>query len=287
MKSVFSAFVFAVSFTATEGIAFDLSEVETKTIRGYEGPSKPKNISNKVLGNAPLSAEGIASLEGRNLRTRFWKIGAGAIVPLHDHANRPAVFTVLNGQVFEYSSKSEKRFEYEAGGLALEEGKGAHWWLNESDEDVFLIAYDVFQPGKSKVELGAVPASKNLELPENKDVDHVFLGAVNFGRHFDDETGDGWVLSTYRTTIEPGGSFADFTAAGEPLQVFVWQGSVEQITAEGALTLAKDEGASLSEGQTGWWKNKSDTPAELYFGVVEREEEIEGLQPKGKRAHQH
>ena len=105
--------------------------------------------------------------------------------------------------------------------------------------------------------------------------------------HFGEEYGTGWALTTYRTTITPGGVFPDFTGPGEPLQAFVWSGEVQERrsdTAE-AVTLAARSGSSLANGTTGYWENTGDTEAEIYFGVIEPLSEVAGIKPVGVLAH--
>ncbi|MEE4187445.1 MAG: hypothetical protein V2I76_03230 [Roseobacter sp.] len=276
----------AIGLSASPVVGYDFGDMKTRVIHGLEGPSKARSISNAVHGNAPLATEGIATLTGRNLRTRFWTIPENGIVPIHDHANRPAVFTILSGEIYEYTSTSPDRVLHKTGGLALEEGALAHWWLNEGAETVHLIAFDVFAPGKNAVrEVSGRPQAAKLAAPADHKAEHLFLGAVDIGGHFDDGTGEGLGLTTYRTTIEPGGSFADFTTAGEPLQVFVWQGEVLKHSSDGQDVLAAHTGDSLATGETAWWENTSDTPAVLYFGVVEPLSEVAGLKAHGIIAH--
>jgi hypothetical protein len=154
---------------------------------------------------------------------------------------------------------------------------------------VHLIAFDVQPVAKdvSTVEVLAVPEQADFKLPEPKDAQHDLLGFVDLGEHFEGEYGTGWALSTYRTTIAPGGVFADFTGAGEPLQVFVWTGAVQEHRSDQAwsLSLGERSGSGFAEGVTGYWQNTGDTPAEVYFGVVEPLTELDGLTPVGILAH--
>lgn len=275
----------AIAAIGTAAFAFDLSELKTRILYGLEGPSQARDISNKVLGNTALAEEGIASLAGRNLRTRFWTINDQGIVPIHDHANRPAVFTILSGEIYEYTSTSDERVLHTAGGLALEEGELAHWWLNEGDETVHLIAFDVYQPNKGITDVSTVPAAIPVNVPTNSGVVHDLLGAVSIGKHFANDTGAGWVLSTYRTTIEPGGTFASFVAPGQPLQSFVWEGKVTQHGADGTKVLDTRAGGTIAGGASVWWENTSDIPAVMYFGAVEPEAEVAGIERVGPLAH--
>ncbi len=279
----------ALAATALPLAAFDLSEVETRTLYDLEGPVAGNRISNEVLAQTPLAAEGIESLKGRTLRTRFWTIeGGGGVVPIHDHANRPAVFTVLSGEIYEYVSGEDERVLHEAGGLALEEGELAHWWLTEGEETVHLIAFDVYQQVRELegVDVAPTPDPVALDLPEAEGVEHELLGVVDIGAHFEGAFGEGYGLTTYRTTIAPGGIFPTFTEAGEPLQSFVWQGEVTEHRAGVDPTiLGEHEGSSLSSGVSAWWQNTGDTPAVLYFGAVEPLSETEGLARTGTLAH--
>ena len=275
----------AVAALGTTAFAFDLGGLKTKVLYGLEGPSQARDISNKVLGDTALADEGIAELAGRNLRTRFWTINDKGIVPIHDHANRPAVFTVLSGQIYEYTSTAEERVLHDTGGLALEEGELAHWWLNESEETVHLIAFDVYAPNNASTDVATPPAGIDVKSPDNQGVEHALLGAVNIGNHFGDGTGEGWVLSTYRTTIEPGGNFASFTAPGEPIQSFVWEGEVTEYSVLDPKVLATRSGSTVAGGAQAWWENTGDVPAVIYFGVVEPASEVEGVERVGPLAH--
>lgn len=278
-------FGLVIAVLATSAFAFDLGGLKTRVLYGLEGPSEARNISNTVPAQAALADEGIESLAGRVLRTRFWTINDQGIVPIHDHANRPAVFTILTGEIYEYSSTAQERILHEAGGLALEEGELAHWWLNEATEPVHLIAFDVYAPNDAPSDAADVPTADGFETPENKGADAVLLGAVNIGRHFGDGTGAGWVLSTYRVTIAPGGRFASFVDPGEPLQGFVWEGRVTEHRAEGATLLDTHAGSNVAQGASAWWENTADTPAVLYFGAVEPTAAVAGVERVGPLAH--
>ena len=286
MKTLICALAIVAAMPALPALAELPEGLPTTTIRGLEGPSRPRAIANQVIGDLPLGTEGIESLAGRNLRTRFWTILNDGVVPIHEHADRPAVFTIASGEIYEYSSIAEDRILHETGGLALEEGPLAHWWENEGRETVHLIAFDVHAPGDASAEVAAVPEQEGMMLPESRDAALELLGAVDIGAHFGDGTGEGWVLSTYRAEIAPGGALMGFTDAGEPLQAFVWEGAVTQHhSEEGEMELGTHEGGTIAGGGTGWWENVSDAPAVVYFGVVEPATEVEGVPRTAPLAH--
>ncbi|WP_299772953.1 cupin domain-containing protein [uncultured Tateyamaria sp.] len=277
----------AIAALGTTAFALDLDSVKTRVLNGLEGPSGPNNISNEPIANAPLAEEGLSQIAGYNLRTRSWNIsGDTGIVPIHSHADRPAIVFTLTGEIFEYRSDAAERIKHSAGGLSLEEGDVTHWWLNEGPEDVRLIAFDVFNaPGEAVV--ADIPAQQDFDLPGQSGAVLELLGLVDIEGHYDGEKGDGLALSAYRAVIEPGGVLPSFVAAGEPLQVWVWDGVVTEHRSDSdtPVTLAAEEGTHLGGGAQAYWQNMGDTPAVLFFGVVEPITETEGVPQVGVQAH--
>ncbi|MEM8823013.1 MAG: hypothetical protein AAGF30_05320 [Pseudomonadota bacterium] len=259
--------------------------VNTRIMLGLEGPASAKGISNSAVAELSLAAQGIDSLVNRNLRTRFWTMEPGGYVPIHDHTNRPAQVVVLTGGVVEFSSATDERIEHRTNGLSLEEGAIAHWWLNEGSETVHLIAFDVYEVNDAPAEAAPVPSPVSLSLPDASGADLNLLGVVDIGNHFGDGTGAGLVLSSYQAEIAPGGVLPDFTGAAEPLQTFVWKGTVTEHRADGAAVLETLGGSDLSLGQTAWWENTGDVPAVLYFTTVEPATEVDGVPRTGQLAH--
>jgi hypothetical protein len=289
MKPLYMIAALAVG-AASAAFAYDLSGVKTNVMLGLTGPTQGAKLTPVVIASQPLEAEGIAALAGRNLRTRFWAIGGpDGIVPIHGHTERPAVFTVASGEIYEYSSLEDDPILHQTGGLAKESGELAHWWHNAGSETVHLIAFDV-QPvadDYAAVEVSAVPDRVAFDLPIAIGAQHDLLGVVDLGEHFGNEYGTGWGLTTYRTTIATGGLFPDFTGPGEPLQAFVWTGQVKEFRSDmnEPVTLLEREGSNLGTGATAYWENTGDVPAELYFGVVEPLSEVDGVTPVGILAH--
>lgn len=279
-----------IACSASLAFGYDLSEVKTKEMLGLTGPTKGAKLKPKVIATQPLEAEGIQELAGRNLRTRFWAIGGpDGIVPIHGHANRPAVFTVASGEIYEYSSLEDEPILHKTGGLAKEAGELAHWWHNAGSETVHLIAFDLQPVAKDfdAVVVEPIPAHLKFDMPASTKAQHDLLGFVDLGAHFNGAYGTGWVLAIYRTTIEPGGLFVDFTGPGEPLQTFVWQGALTEHRSDMAepAVLGERSGSNLGNGATAYWQNTGDVTAEVYFGVIEPLGEVEGITPVGVLAH--
>jgi quercetin dioxygenase-like cupin family protein len=103
-------------------------------------------ISAVELGNVSLGTEfpGIEDMNGRQLRMRLWTIKPGGIVPLHSHAGRPAIMYILEGAILEHRDDQDEPILHEGGGISKESGGVTHWWQNEGDVDVKLVAVDIF-----------------------------------------------------------------------------------------------------------------------------------------------
>ena len=288
MKMRIAILGLAVAALGTPGFAFDLGDVKTRVLNGLEGPAGARNISNTPIANAPLADEGLSQIAGYNLRTRSWAIsGDDGVVPIHSHADRPAIVFTLSGEIYEYRSDVADRLLHSAGGLSLEEGDVTHWWLNEGPDEVRLIAFDVFNAGSDAMEMADRPTQQDFDLPETSGAVLELLGVVDIEAHYNGAQGEGLALSAYRAVIEPGGVLPSFVAAGEPLQVWVWQGTVTEHRSDtdAPAILAAEEGAHLGAGAQAYWENTGDEAATVFFGVVEPLSETDGVPQVGVQAH--
>ncbi len=249
----------------------------TTTVKGLTGPAVDLFIDFEVLGQTDLNGEGIAPLAGRTMRTRYWTIPSGSIVPVHEHANRPATIYTRQGAIFEYRNdrRADDPVLHETGGLSLEEGHNlAHWWKNKGPEEVLLVAFDIYQTADDIAAPGTVAATPEAAdrsaLPASQGVDSDVLGSVDLGAHFQGRYGAGYGLFTYKVTVAPGGVYGAPTEAGEPLHVFVDQGTVEELRAGGpGKTLTENGFSQLDGGAAAAWRNTGAGPAVLIVGTLE------------------
>ncbi len=249
----------------------------TKTINGLTGPAADLFIDFQVLGETPLNGEGARTLAGRTLRTRYWTIPAGSIVPIHEHANRPATIYTLQGSIYEYRNDRNEPILHEAGGLSLEEGANlAHWWKNAGDQEVRLVAFDIYPSAADPSEPGEIasfPTLPNLSaMPDEVGVARSLLGFVDLSAHFLGAFGEGYTLTTYLAILEPGGVLPLFTEGGEPVHLFVEDGTITETRPGGATsTLSPRSFSKLDRGAAAWWENSGPTPARLIIGALERQ----------------
>ncbi len=109
--------------------------------------SAPAGVTEMELAWIDLAQESV-NLAQRRLRYRHMEIQPGGVVPLHSHADRPALIMVNQGQIFEYSSKCTVPIVHKAGEIARESNGLMHWWKNEGNVVVVLTIADIVNDKK-------------------------------------------------------------------------------------------------------------------------------------------
>jgi quercetin dioxygenase-like cupin family protein len=101
----------------------------------------PAGVTDDLVGSVDLQSE--VSFDDHDLRLRRLVVQPGGVVPLHSHAGRPALITVVSGSITEYSSKCLVGIEHGAGDVASESGGVSHWWKNNGAVPAVLLSADV------------------------------------------------------------------------------------------------------------------------------------------------
>jgi quercetin dioxygenase-like cupin family protein len=109
--------------------------------------SAPVGVVEMELASIDLGKEAV-NLPQRRLRFRHMEIAPGGIVPLHTHADRPALIMVNQGQIFEYSSQCTVPILHKAGEIGRESNGLKHWWKNEGSVVVVLTIADIVNDKK-------------------------------------------------------------------------------------------------------------------------------------------
>ena len=107
----------------------------------------PVGVMEMELAAIDLAKESV-KLPERRLRYRHMEIQPGGVVPLHSHADRPALIMVNQGQIFEHSSKCLVPIAHKAGEIARESNGLQHWWKNEGTMVVVLTIADIVNDKK-------------------------------------------------------------------------------------------------------------------------------------------
>jgi quercetin dioxygenase-like cupin family protein len=107
----------------------------------------PVGVVENELASIDLSKENVR-LDQRRLRFRHMEIQPGGIVPLHSHADRPALIMVNAGEIYENSSKCLVPILHRAGDVSREFLGTQHWWKNEGRTTVVLTIADIVNDRK-------------------------------------------------------------------------------------------------------------------------------------------
>jgi len=113
-------------------------------------PTMPKDVTDTVIGSVNLGPE--INVDGRLLRLRRLVIQPGGIVPMHSHADRPALIITVSGEVTEHRSTCAQPIVHKAGEVSSESGGLSHWWQNTGTTEAVLLSADVFHDMPEKTQ---------------------------------------------------------------------------------------------------------------------------------------
>ena len=137
--TIASAAIASVSTAAHAGEC-PAGKAATNALAG--APTAPVGVIDTELASVDLAKENV-KLELRRLRLRHMTIAPGGIVPLHSHADRPALIMVNAGEIYEHSSKCSVPILHKAGDVAREYLGTQHWWKNTGTQTVDLTIGDI------------------------------------------------------------------------------------------------------------------------------------------------
>ena len=134
-------------FAATPALAGECpaSKVGANALAG--APTKPVGVKDMEIASIDLAGENV-KLNQRRLRMRQMEIAPGGIVPLHDHADRPALIMVVEGEIYENSSKCLTPILHKPGEVSREFLGVMHWWKNSGTKTVKLTIADIVNDKK-------------------------------------------------------------------------------------------------------------------------------------------
>lgn len=109
------------------------------------GATAPKDVTDNVLASIDLAKEKVGA--DHLFRMRRLVIQPGGIVPWHNHADRPALIYVVEGEITEYASTCAVPILHAAGDVSVDAGR-SHWWKNTGSKTVVLISADILHDPK-------------------------------------------------------------------------------------------------------------------------------------------
>lgn len=111
------------------------------------GPTQPKGVSDAVLTSVDLANEKVR-LAGYQLRLRRLVVEPGGEVPVHSHANRPALIYIAEGEMTEFKNICAVPIVHRAGEATPEDHRVVHWWRNTGRTRAVILSADLFQAGE-------------------------------------------------------------------------------------------------------------------------------------------
>tara|TARA_R110000824_G_scaffold366730_1_gene555415 strand:- start:8006 stop:8404 length:399 start_codon:yes stop_codon:yes gene_type:complete len=108
-----------------------------------DAPTENVGLKGKLLAEMPLAPE-FETTGNRHMRMRLLTLEPGGVVAFHKHDARPSIEYVLSGTTIETRDGVETT--YKAGDVVSADHTVSHWWRNEGDETVTILAMDIYQP---------------------------------------------------------------------------------------------------------------------------------------------
>ena len=68
----------------------------------------------------------------------------GGEVPVHSHANRPALIYIESGEMTEFKNLCAAPIVHRAGEATAEDHRVVHWWRNTGTVPAVILSADVF-----------------------------------------------------------------------------------------------------------------------------------------------
>lgn len=127
---------------ATPAFAGECTEGMAGTNPLNGAATMPAGVTDTVLATVNLGPE--IKVDGRQLRTRRLVVQPGGVVPLHSHADRPALIYTVSGEITEYRSTCMAPIVHRVGDISAESGGLSHWWKNTGTTEAVLLSSDVF-----------------------------------------------------------------------------------------------------------------------------------------------
>ena len=119
------------------------AERELAATKHMAGPTSNQGIlSVTPLGAIKLGAD-FAALHDRQLRAREIVVEPNGIVAVHEHAQRPGVAYILEGEMIEHRSDQSAPLVRKKGDTAFETSGVVHWWENKSTRPARALVVDI------------------------------------------------------------------------------------------------------------------------------------------------
>ncbi|WP_282026966.1 cupin domain-containing protein [Limimaricola cinnabarinus] len=131
--------------TFTLGVAVGLTAVAGGSgFAQMSGPTEHAGLTVDLLAElSPETMEATIGLAGYSLRMRAVEIAPGGQIAEHDHADRPGIVTVIDGQWVEGQPSGERSFDAASLGTFPEAEETVHWVYNRTEAPATALVCDI------------------------------------------------------------------------------------------------------------------------------------------------
>lgn len=221
----------------------------------FPGPVQNSKMTNFELGSYDLGRD-LQQLPGRTLRARFWLMEPGGVIGEHCHDDRPAYVYLLQGDVEEttWTPNGPVRRTIRAGEAVPESNGTRHWWVNQGNDNVLMVAVDVPHthrpPPTSPTPAGGVSIQELSSMRLRDQYPHI-------------PTVANYMMRGRLMTIQRGGNSEVEHHSGRPGVAYVISGYVLEHRGDQTGPVVRRPGdiAMLNSGLWNLWQNVSQGPA--------------------------
>ncbi|MFO7855603.1 MAG: cupin domain-containing protein [Paracoccaceae bacterium] len=223
--------------------------VETRTLRGLEGPAAMKGVRRLEITTYGPEKDVLPGVGSHLFRSSYVDVEPGGVVAVHPHADRPAFLQIVSGTIMLHKSDGASH-EMGPGDFTAASDQLAHWWENRGDETVRIWVADLCDAEHARgcepgMEAGATAVGSDdgatlSESPEGERPSVERMAAIDLVGEFPDAVHDGIgnrVMRLRRVEIAPGGAVPAHAQAERPNYFRITEGELRLHTPEGARTL--------------------------------------------------
>jgi quercetin dioxygenase-like cupin family protein len=257
-------------------------------VAGAAGATTRSNASDSdcMPGQFPISCEARAdyneaitqfdlvkeiNLQDRVARIHYSVVGPGGIVPQHPHRNRPCFEYILQGTVTETKRYDDGRLvvhRVKQDEVELSTSDITHWWKNETNSMVRIIAIDIFfDPKPVFWKITAAPRSTFFSPPANSDRIKVeAMGEIDLAVEYPTmPEAKGYIMRSRRLTLEPHQRSEVYKSKGQPGYTYVVKGNVLEHRSDQDSAIRRPEEFIVTEGNISYyWENPTSEPVVLW-----------------------
>jgi quercetin dioxygenase-like cupin family protein len=235
----------------------------------FPGPTDSVSDYNETILQLDLSKE--INFPGRVLRMHYSTMSPNGIIGQHSHADRPTIEYILHGVATETKKDEDGKIVVKS--VAANETESStvgitHWWKNQSNTMVRIMAVDIWKGDASIVcRPQGNPRTDPLQPPSNPDnIKTENIGILDLAVQFPAiPAAKDYVMRSRRLTILPKQKTKMENGTGNPGITYVVEGEVWENRSDEASSIRRTgEYSVTNNGISYYWENTTIEPVVLW-----------------------